>query len=39
VKPGSWKVTVTKNKPFSEEGKQVEVVEGSTLDIGTIILN
>ena len=39
VKPGSWKVSVSKNKPFSEEGKQVEVIEGSTLDMGTIILN
>jgi hypothetical protein len=40
VKPGSWKVMVTKNNLFNnEEGKQVEVVEGSTLDMGTIILN
>lgn len=39
VKPGSWKVTVTKNRSFSEEGKLVDVIEGSTLDIGTIILN
>jgi hypothetical protein len=37
VKPGSWKVTVKKNK--LEEGKLVEVIEGSTLDMGTIILN
>lgn len=39
VKPGSWKVTVTKNNLFDNEGKLVEVIEGSTLDMGTIILN
>lgn len=39
VKPGSWKVTVTKNNLFDNEGKLVEVLEGNTLDMGTIILN
>ena len=39
VKPGSWRVTVTKNNLYNNEGKLVEVIEGSTLDIGTIILN
>jgi hypothetical protein len=39
VKPGSWKVTVKKNPLSNDEGKQVEVMEGSTLDMGTIILN
>ncbi|THU38032.1 carboxypeptidase regulatory-like domain-containing protein [Niastella caeni] len=39
VKPGSWKVMVTENKLFNDDGKLVEVVEGSTLDMGTIILN
>jgi len=40
VKPGSWKVTVKKNNLLNaDEGKHVEVVEGSTLDMGTIILN
>jgi hypothetical protein len=34
VKPGSWMVTVAPH-----EGKMVEAVEGSTLDMGTIILN
>jgi hypothetical protein len=33
-------VMITKNNLFNnEEGKRVEVVEGSTLDMGTIILN
>jgi len=39
VKPGSWKVTVKKNQVGHEEGKLVEVIEGSTMDMGTIILN
>jgi hypothetical protein len=39
VKPGSWKVMVTKNNMFKNDGQQVEVMEGSTLDMGTIILN
>ena len=39
VKPGSWKVTVTKNNLTGNDGQRVEVVEGSTLDMGTIILN
>jgi hypothetical protein len=39
VKPGSWKVTVKNNKRNHEEGKLVQVVEGSTLDMGTIVLN
>ena len=39
VKPGSWKVMVKKNQLSNEEGTLVEVVEGSTLDMGTIILN
>lgn len=39
VKPGSWKVTVKKNQLSEAEGTLVEVVEGSTLDMGTIILN
>src|SRR5215216_292247 len=38
VKPGSWKVTI-KNQLSHGEGKLVEVIEGSTLDMGTIILN
>jgi hypothetical protein len=37
VKPGSWKVTVAPHQ--DKEGKMVEAVEGSTLDMGTIILN
>jgi hypothetical protein len=39
VKPGSWKVTITKNNLTGNDGQQVEVLEGSTLDMGTIILN
>jgi hypothetical protein len=39
VKPGSWKVTVTKNHTNGDEGQLVEVEEGRTNDIGTIILN
>ena len=39
VKPGSWKVTVKQDHLREEEGTQVEVLEGSTLDMGTIILN
>lgn len=39
VKPGEWKVTVGKNHSGDAKGKTVEVVEGSTLDMGTIILN
>ena len=39
VKPGSWKVTVKKNQLGHGEAKLVEVIEGSTLDMGTIILN
>ncbi|WP_207512797.1 hypothetical protein [Longitalea luteola] len=39
VKPGAWKVTVGKGHASDEAGKMVEVVEGSTLDMGTIILN
>ncbi|OQP64532.1 hypothetical protein [Niastella populi] len=38
VKPGSWKVTVAPHHK-NVEGKIVEAVEGSTLDMGTIILN
>jgi hypothetical protein len=38
VKPGAWRVTV-KNHPENEEGQTVEVSEGRTLDMGTIILN
>ena len=38
VKPGSWKVTVAPHHN-NDEGKIVEAVEGSTLDMGTIILN
>ena len=38
VKPGSWKVTVAPHQN-KDEGKIVEAVEGSTLDMGTIILN
>jgi hypothetical protein len=38
VKPGSWKVTVSPHQQ-NQEGKLVEVLEGSTLDMGTIILN
>jgi len=39
VKPGEWRVIVTKSHIDSEEGKTVEVSEGRTLDMGTIILN
>lgn len=39
VKPGSWKVTVTKNNLSGNDAHEVQVVEGSTLDMGTIILN
>ncbi|WP_205511420.1 hypothetical protein [Longitalea arenae] len=39
VKPGAWKVTVGRDQLKDAEGKMVEVVEGSTLDMGTIILN
>ena len=39
VKPGSWKVMVSNNNLLSNDSKLVEVVEGSTLDLGTIILN
>jgi hypothetical protein len=38
VKPGSWKVTVAPHQE-NQEGQMVEAVEGSTLDMGTIILN
>jgi len=38
VRPGAWRVTV-KNHAYLEEGKMVEVSEGRTLDMGTIILN
>jgi hypothetical protein len=39
VKPGSWKVTVTKNHDNNHEVQLVEVIEGRTNDMGTIILN
>jgi hypothetical protein len=39
VKPGSWRVTVTKSNLSGNDSQQVQVVEGSTLDMGTIILN
>jgi hypothetical protein len=39
VKPGSWKVTVGPHHLYKKEGKLVEVMEGNTLDMGTIILN
>jgi len=38
VKPGAWRVTV-KNHTTNEEEQTVEVSEGRTLDMGTIILN
>jgi hypothetical protein len=38
VKPGAWRVTV-KNHLDNKEGQTVEVSEGHTLDMGTIILN
>lgn len=38
VKPGSWMVTVAPHEE-NQEGKLVEAIEGSTLDMGTIILN
>jgi len=38
VRPGAWRVTV-KNHLAMEEGQTVEVSEGRTLDMGTIILN
>jgi len=39
VRPGSWRVTVRNDQANNTEGKMVEVVEGRTLDMGTIILN
>ena len=39
VKPGAWRVKVLKSHSDSEEGQMVEVTEGRTLDMGTIILN
>ena len=39
VKPGAWRVTITKNHEDNEGGQTVEVSEGRTLDMGTIILN
>jgi hypothetical protein len=39
VKPGNWKVTIATHQLNKEEGKMVEATEGSTLDMGTIILN
>lgn len=39
VKPGAWRVTVTKKHPDDVGGQTVEVSEGRTLDMGTIILN
>ena len=39
VRPGSWRVTVINDQANNTEGKMVEVVEGRTLDMGTIILN
>lgn len=39
VKPGEWRVIVTKSHADTYEGKKVEVSEGHTLDMGTIILN
>jgi hypothetical protein len=39
VKPGSWRVTVTKNHRNGEEGLMIEAVEGRNIDMGTIILN
>jgi hypothetical protein len=39
VKPGEWRVIVTKSHVDNEAGKRVDVSEGRTLDMGTIILN
>jgi len=38
VRPGAWRVTV-KNQAEHAGGQMVEVLEGRTLDMGTIILN
>jgi len=38
VRPGAWRVTV-RNRAENLEGHMVEVSEGRTLDMGTIILN
>jgi hypothetical protein len=39
VKPGEWRVIVTKDHTDNVGGQKVEVSEGRTLDMGTIILN
>ena len=39
VKPGEWRVIVTKSHADKIGGQMVEVSEGRTLDMGTIILN
>ena len=39
VKPGEWRVIVTKSHADNEAEQRVEVSEGRTLDMGTIILN
>ena len=39
VKPGAWKVIVGRNHLSDMEGQMVEVAEGGTLDMGTIIMN
>ncbi|MBO9201787.1 MULTISPECIES: hypothetical protein [Niastella] len=39
VRPGSWRVTVTKDHEKNEGVHLVQVTEGRTLDMGTIILN
>jgi hypothetical protein len=38
VRPGAWRVSV-KNHAVNSTGQMVEVSEGRTLDMGTIILN
>lgn len=37
VKPGSYKVVI--KETHASDGKVIDVVEGSTLDLGTIVLN
>jgi hypothetical protein len=39
VKPGAWKVLVTRNRMVQNEGVMIDVQEGSTMDVGTITFN
>lgn len=38
VKPGVWKVLVSKDKEMEDEGRTVLVKEGATANIGTVII-